>query len=96
MLKAMGLSSGKIALIIFSELFIISIVSIAYASLLATIFIKVSLGYLKNAVYRSNFKSLYNYSEHRVYHFIACLGRFTYNTIHLYKSNWQSSRYFIK
>lgn len=51
MLKAMGLSSGKIALIIFSELFIISIVSIAYASLLAAIFIKVSLGIFEKMLY---------------------------------------------
>ena len=51
MLKAMGLCSGKITFIVFSELFIIGVVSTFFASLLAAIFTKTSLGVLGKMLY---------------------------------------------
>lgn len=47
----MGLCSGKITFILFSELFIIGVVSAFFASLLAAIFIKMSLGEFEKMLY---------------------------------------------
>ncbi|HHX18620.1 MAG TPA: ABC transporter permease [Clostridium sp.] len=51
MLKAMGLSPGRITFILFSELAFIGVVSIVYASLFAAILIKASLGVFEKMLY---------------------------------------------